>query len=622
MTATTTETTRGGTRRTLAYALRVAGLVVAVTASVVLPTRAASADVTFNQRMLELVNRERAANGLQAVTFDPSLAAVAEDQPYTGCGFTVYGRAMDMGLRNYFSHTILGCGLLSGVTSILNALGINFSGSAENVAWMNGTTDPITAADNLHGQLMSSSGHRANILNPLFTRVGVGSWHTSPGQTWSGGGYALTNVWITAEIFAGGTVSTTTPTTVAPTTSTTVAPTTSTTAAPAPSGSLSPTTLSFGSRVVGTASDTQAVTLSNRGTAPLAISSVRLGGANVADFAIASNTCATSVAAGASCSIAIRFNPGAAGARSASLTVTDNAAGSPRAVSLSGTGTAPVVPGTPTAVSATGGDGQISVTWTAPTSGTTPVGFGVFAYDADGYSGKSTWVCGTCSSAVVTGLTNGRSYRAIVQAYDGTAWGAGGQSNWTTTAGQLKPPANVRGVSGDGVLTVAWDLASSPAAGMDGYGVFVYDGAGYTGKSAWVCATCATATVSGLTNGQSYYAVVYPHDSRGWGPSASTKSVVVGTVGAPGNVVATKGNGSVSVSWSAPSPGAAPLSGFGLFVYDGDQYTGLSLWTCATCTTGQITGLTNGRQYTVLVQGYNLYGWGAPTTSNPVTPGP
>ena len=42
------------------------------------------------------------------------------------------------------------------------------------------------------------------ILNANFTKVGIGSWRTGPGQTWSGGGYALANVFIGVQIFAGG----------------------------------------------------------------------------------------------------------------------------------------------------------------------------------------------------------------------------------------------------------------------------------------------------------------------------------------------------------------------------------------------------------------------------------
>jgi uncharacterized protein YkwD len=210
---------------------RVAVLVAAVAATVVLPAGSASAEATFNQRILELVNTDRANAGLAPVVADPGLASVAEDAPFSLCGLLqpVLGRAMDMGVRNYFNHSILGCGLL-GVSTLLNAAGINFSGSAENIAWMNGTTDPIVAANNLHSQWMDSDDHRKVILNPQWTRVGVGSWHTVGDDKWSGGGFPLTRVYIGVEVFAGGT-----PTTVAP--PTTQPPTTT-----APAGRFNPLT--------------------------------------------------------------------------------------------------------------------------------------------------------------------------------------------------------------------------------------------------------------------------------------------------------------------------------------------------------------------------------------------
>ena len=210
--------------------------VLAVLATVVVvPARRASADTTFDQHVLELINRDRAANGLNPVVADPTLGSTAESGLYLGCGFPVSGRAFDMGQRNYFSHTILGCGTQS-VFSILNALGLVYSGAGENIAWASGLTDPLTAAENLHNQWMNSPDHRANVLNPNYNAVGIGSWHTASGQTWSGGGVALANVYVGVEVFATEPSLTTTTTTVAPTTTTTVAPTTTTTVPPATSG--------------------------------------------------------------------------------------------------------------------------------------------------------------------------------------------------------------------------------------------------------------------------------------------------------------------------------------------------------------------------------------------------
>ena len=88
---------------------------------------------------------------------------------------------------------------------------------------------------------------------------------------------------------------------------------------------------------MGTTSAAQTMTLSNTGNASLSISSIAIGGANSGDFA-QTNNCGSSVAAGANCAISVTFTPAAAGSRSASLAITDNASSSPQTVSLTGTG--------------------------------------------------------------------------------------------------------------------------------------------------------------------------------------------------------------------------------------------------------------------------------------------
>jgi cytochrome c553 len=114
-----------------------------------------------------------------------------------------------------------------------------------------------------------------------------------------------------------------------------------------PAISISPMSLTFTS-VVATASAPLRVTVSNTGTSALVLSSLTLGGAQASDYSLAgSSTCAagTSVAGSGSCVVDIVFKPAATGARSASLTIAHNAAGSPGSVSLAGTGTSAPVPG-------------------------------------------------------------------------------------------------------------------------------------------------------------------------------------------------------------------------------------------------------------------------------------
>jgi uncharacterized protein (DUF2141 family) len=97
---------------------------------------------------------------------------------------------------------------------------------------------------------------------------------------------------------------------------------------------LSPTSLTFSSQLVGTSGLPQTVTLTNNGTAPFNITSVKT---TPSDFGLL-NACGNSLAMGASCNIGVFFDPTAGGTRTGALTVTDDAENSPQTVSLSGTG--------------------------------------------------------------------------------------------------------------------------------------------------------------------------------------------------------------------------------------------------------------------------------------------
>ena len=108
-----------------------------------------------------------------------------------------------------------------------------------------------------------------------------------------------------------------------------------------PVATLSPSTLTFATQPVGTSSAAQSVTLNNYGATTLGITSVGFTGADPGDFA-ETKTCGSTVAPGASCTISITFKPTQLGSRTAMLSITDNAPGSPQNVSLTGTGASPV----------------------------------------------------------------------------------------------------------------------------------------------------------------------------------------------------------------------------------------------------------------------------------------
>jgi sugar lactone lactonase YvrE len=132
----------------------------------------------------------------------------------------------------------------------------------------------------------------------------------------------------------------------------------------APAVTLSTTILSFGNQVVGATSPAQVVTVTNSGGANLTITSILTSG----DYAQA-NTCPATLNPGSTCAISVSFTPTTTGSLSGTVTITDNAAGSPQTVDLSGTGvlastTGPAVSLTPASLSFPATSSSQSVTLT------------------------------------------------------------------------------------------------------------------------------------------------------------------------------------------------------------------------------------------------------------------
>jgi len=103
-------------------------------------------------RMLEMVNAERVASGLEPLAPDPALTEVARRH------------SADMFARGYFSHATP-----EGRSPFdrIKEGGITFRTAGENLA----LAPTLSVA---HEGLMNSPGHRANILRPQFGRVGIG----------------------------------------------------------------------------------------------------------------------------------------------------------------------------------------------------------------------------------------------------------------------------------------------------------------------------------------------------------------------------------------------------------------------------------------------------------------
>ena len=285
-----------------------------------------------------------------------------------------------------------------------------------------------------------------------------------------------------------------------------------------PSAKLSTATLAFGNQAVGTTSTARSVTLTNSGTAALSITSIALAGTNPSDFA-QSNNCGTSVAAGANCAISVTFTPVANGSFTASVTLTDNASGSPQAVALSGTGTSPVVSLSTTSLSF--GNEPIDVASSSQTvtlSNTGNAALSITGLAIGGANGNDfAEVADTCGSSVAVGANC-----AIGVIFTPSLAGAETASITVTDNAPGSPQAVA--LSGTGTHDVILSWTASSTSGIAGYNV--YRGTTSGGESSTpINSTPITGTTYDDANvqaGQTYYYTITAVSSNGTTQSANS----------------------------------------------------------------------------------------------------
>ncbi len=310
-----------------------------------------------------------------------------------------------------------------------------------------------------------------------------------------------------------------------------------------------------------------------------------------------------------------------------SFTVTAiNGVGLGATTDFSNTVTPATVPGAPSSVSATGGDADATVTWTAPSSdGGSPVtGYRVTTYA--GLVAEAVTTVGNVKTDVVGGLTNGDTYSFTVTAINGVGLGATTDfSNTVTPATVPGAPSSVSATGGDADATVTWAAPSSDGgSAVTGYTLVASDSttpANGGETCSWTTGPLS-CTVTSLTNGDSYSFTVRATNSVGLGPSSpASNPVTPATVpGAPSSVSATGGDADATVTWAAPaSDGGSAVTGYRVTTYAG--LVAEAMTTVGNVTTDVVGGLTNGDTYSFTVTAINGVGLGATTDfSNTVTP--
>ncbi len=117
---------------------------------------------SYEQRVIDLTNQKRTANGLPALKANWELSRVARY------------KSQDMHDKHYFSHTSPTYG---DPFAMIRNFGISFRSAGENIAYGQATPEAVVQA------WWNSPGHKANILNASFSEIGVG--YVADGHYWT-----------------------------------------------------------------------------------------------------------------------------------------------------------------------------------------------------------------------------------------------------------------------------------------------------------------------------------------------------------------------------------------------------------------------------------------------------
>ena len=283
----------------------------------------------------------------------------------------------------------------------------------------------------------------------------------------------------------------------------------------------------------------------------------------------------------------------------------------------------PTAPRAPASITATPGDTQVTLAWTAGGTGGSPITSWQYRQDS------GTWTDipgsdGTTTSYTVTSLMNDTIYTFEVRAVNAIGEGTASASVSATPFIATAPgaPTGLAATAGDTQVALAWTAPADDGGSMlTGYDVQYRTSPAGTWMDATHTGTDPSATVSGLTNGTTYDFQVRAVNAIGnsaWSATASASPASASLPGAPTGLAATAGNAEVTLAWMAGPSGGSPITSYEL-QQDAGTWTTIP-GSGAGTTSYTVMSLTNDQAYSFAVRAVNAVGAGPASATVTATP--